>query len=231
MILTGLTGDVIMSLSHNYLVERGFIASPEVYYIPTDIDLPLLSYTWTTVYRRGIEKNKLRNRIIINMLLTLYKKGFKVLVIVGRKEHGRLLLRALAKRKVENVFFSFGGRSVEEWDVENDNAVTSEFSTDELHKHIGALDKAILIGSSTYDEGVDLPSISVCMLVAGGKSLRQSLQRVGRVLRKHGDKKALIIDFADRFHPFLAKHARARRAIFEHVGFPVYDGFPDVLLS
>jgi RNA polymerase primary sigma factor len=42
----------------------------------------------------------------------------------------------------------------------------------------------ILLAVEALDEGLDVPSTDMCVIIAGNKTERQSIQRVGRILRK-----------------------------------------------
>jgi superfamily II DNA or RNA helicase len=73
----------------------------------------------------------------------------------------------------------------------------------------------ILCHNSIVDEGVDISRIEVLVLLAGKKSRRQLLQRVGRGLRrKEGQNKVLIVDFMDYGSRYLEKHSKARVQIY-----------------
>ena len=69
----------------------------------------------------------------------------------------------------------------------------------------------VLITSVILDQGIDIPNIDVLVLAGGGSSQIKSLQRIGRGLRWNAHKEKLtVIDFADRTHRYLAKHAYDR---------------------
>jgi len=81
----------------------------------------------------------------------------------------------------------------------------------------------VLISSSILDEGVDISGIDTLVLGAGGKSLRQTLQRVGRGLRKKktGENKVDVYDFMDYTNKFLKNHSDERKKIYLNEGFEV----------
>lgn len=55
--------------------------------------------------------------------------------------------------------------------------------------------------------------LSGLIIASGGKSSVRALQRVGRVIRLHKDKrKAVVIDFCDQA-PYLRDHSEIRRDI------------------
>jgi superfamily II DNA or RNA helicase len=52
----------------------------------------------------------------------------------------------------------------------------------------------ILVTSQVLNEGVDIPAASVGIILSGTGSIREHVQRLGRLLRKHGDKQALLYE-------------------------------------
>jgi superfamily II DNA or RNA helicase len=52
----------------------------------------------------------------------------------------------------------------------------------------------ILVTSQVLNEGVDVPAASVGIILSGTGSVREHVQRLGRLLRKHGDKQALLYE-------------------------------------
>jgi superfamily II DNA or RNA helicase len=48
--------------------------------------------------------------------------------------------------------------------------------------------------SKVLNEGVDVPSASVAIVVSGSGSVREHVQRLGRILRKQGDKRAVLYE-------------------------------------
>jgi superfamily II DNA or RNA helicase len=51
-----------------------------------------------------------------------------------------------------------------------------------------------VVTSKVLNEGVDVPAASVAIVVSGSGSVREHVQRLGRVLRKHGDKRARLYE-------------------------------------
>lgn len=60
-----------------------------------------------------------------------------------------------------------------------------------------SVDHGVLVSPRLLDEGIDVPDAEVGINVAGTKTKLQLVQRMGRVLRKHGDQKP-------HFHHFIA---------------------------
>jgi superfamily II DNA or RNA helicase len=59
-------------------------------------------------------------------------------------------------------------------------------------------DYSILVTSQVLNEGVDVPAANVGMILSGTGSVREHVQRLGRLLRKHGDKQALLYEIVTR---------------------------------
>lgn len=62
--------------------------------------------------------------------------------------------------------------------------------------HSGAY--PILVTSQVLNEGVDIPAANVGIILSGTGSVREHVQRLGRLLRKHGDKQALLYEVVTR---------------------------------
>jgi superfamily II DNA or RNA helicase len=56
----------------------------------------------------------------------------------------------------------------------------------------------ILATSQVLNEGVDVPAANVGIVLSGTGSVREHVQRLGRLLRKHGDKQALLYEVVTR---------------------------------
>ena len=51
-----------------------------------------------------------------------------------------------------------------------------------------------LVANQVLDEGVDLPEVKVAIVIGGKSSARQAKQRLGRVLRKSGNSRAILYE-------------------------------------
>jgi superfamily II DNA or RNA helicase len=56
----------------------------------------------------------------------------------------------------------------------------------------------ILVTSQVLNEGVDVPAANVGVILSGTGSVREHVQRLGRLLRKHGEKQALLYEVVTR---------------------------------
>ena len=59
-------------------------------------------------------------------------------------------------------------------------------------------DYPVVVTSQVLNEGVDVPAASVGIILSGTATVREHVQRLGRLLRKHGDKQALLYEVITR---------------------------------
>ncbi|UXE02936.1 DNA helicase [Staphylococcus phage Koomba-kaat_1] len=208
MRMQALFGDIIVRTSNEFLIENGYSARPTINIIPVanpdDID-NIKDYR--DAYNKGIVQNEFRNKLIAKLTAKWYTQDKATLIIINFVEHGEILSTMLNEMGVEN-FFLHG-------EIESD---MRKQKLDEMRN--GKL--KVMIATSLIDEGVDISGIRSLILGAGGKSLRQTLQRVGRALRKkQEDNTTQIFDFNDMTHKFLYKHSNERRKIYEEEKFEI----------
>ena len=55
-----------------------------------------------------------------------------------------------------------------------------------------------IVTSKVLNEGVDVPEANVAIVVSGSASVREHVQRLGRILRKLGDKRALLYELVTK---------------------------------
>ncbi len=59
-------------------------------------------------------------------------------------------------------------------------------------------DYSVIVTSRVLNEGVDVPAANVGIVLSGTSTVTEHVQRLGRLLRKHGDKQALLIEVVTR---------------------------------
>lgn len=212
--MKGSTHGVVARVSNDYLIGEGFSAKPKI--ILTPVKQVLLNghqadisgeKDYRVVYDNGIVHNQYRNTLIAKITEMCYQDGDGVLIIVNRIDHGNNIGEILAQL---NVPFEF---------VTGDHDVDSREDSFQAMKD-GHL--KVLISTSLIDEGVSISGINSLIMAAGGKSMRQVLQRTGRVLRKKkGDNTAKLYDFRDQTNTYMLDHAAARESIYIEEGFEI----------
>lgn len=208
--LQAIFGEITTKVSNNTLIELGHSAKPKITLFPIIAPVDIQNSTYMDAYQKGIVENEYRNSLIAKLTKKMYTKGNGILIIINRIEHGDAISELLDEEKVPHYFIH----------GELDNELRDEKIQD---MRDGKL--KVMISSTIIDEGVDISGIDTLILGAGGKSLRQTLQRVGRGLRKKktGENKVEVFDFYDLTNKHLKKHAEQRRKIYENEQFTIVD--------
>ena len=221
----GIFGDNIIKVSNHEMIEKGFAAKPIIKLVPInqpvkldnqiDIQLPpnlpkrmqpLAKYQ--LAYKLGIINNSFRNKLIelLTEKLVALKNG-PVLIIVSEIDHGEILQSGLQNLGIPSKFI-YGDKTMDERQAIFDLIKNNQ--------------SPVLIGTQLLDTGIDIPNLKYLIYVSGGKSIRQVLQRVGRMLRKTANKKTTtIFDLQDHTTNILYRQAQARVKIYQDEQFEI----------
>jgi superfamily II DNA or RNA helicase len=78
------------------------------------------------------------------------------------------------------------------------------------------------IFATVADEGTDIPRLDRLHLTWPSRKARTLTQQVGRVLRRHPEKReVIIIDYADLQQPVFRSQVYARLQTYRKLGYPV----------
>lgn len=217
-----LMGPILERVKNIELVERGISAKPhvELWRYEQDItDLPPHGEWWDMsgperrryAYEAGVMRNDHRHQLIFDMLHGDEQNA----IVVNRVEHGEILAEI-----IPDSVFLFGGDSKEVRREELQRFRNEEFQN--------------LITTKILDRGTNLLGKAVGLIFASGEgSQTQTLQRVGRGLRRGDGKEYLflkdIIDVPppwegeDKRKPYkyFKNAARKRIALYNDEGFEV----------
>ena len=198
LLINGILGEQIINVSASELIDKGLLAMPIIKFV-TVPKLPGLGMQYQSVYKDYIVENEIRNNLIINNLKDLLNKKYTPLVLFKQIKHGNILKEKL---DLEGIKFEmlYGNDSLEK--------------REEVKQKLRNKDIDVILASTIFDLGVDLPELNALVLAGGGKSSIRSLQRIGRVIRKFNNKKhAAVIDFYDQAK-FLKQHSIIRHKIY-----------------
>lgn len=210
MRLNALFGGVVSRVENDYLISQGHSAKPTIKIFPISApnDIEKVNQ-YQPAYDKGIVNNVYRNTLIAKLGKMWYDKDKGVLIIVNHIKHGENISELLDKLNVEHYFIHG------ELDDDTRRQKLNDMRTGKLK---------VMIATSIVDEGVDISGIHALVLAAGGKSLRQTLQRVGRALRKKKDDNTCqVFDFTDYTNKFLLSHSKERRKIYLEEKFDIVD--------
>lgn len=180
-------GPVIYKISLRELIRDNYLVDALVHFHHLNhMDADFMDYPMT--YNEYVLKNNERNSKIIDLCRD---SNGPVLILVKLIEHGQLLHDVL---RINHDVIFLNGSIKDRKDKMN-------------HK--------IIIATSIFDEGIDIPHLETLIVAGGGKSAIKTTQRIGRVLRKcSGKKVAMVHDFKDSVR-WLNKHYEERRKIYE----------------
>ena len=201
MRLQAVFGSVGIEVSEELLINRGILAKPYFKYANSrKPDHLRYGASWQEAVEIGIVENKFRNAVNVHEALRMKKIGFPVISLVQRERHGKILSDMMREAGLNCAFLS--GKS--------DQQERAEGLRD-LSK--GNLD--VLVGSTIFDVGVDVPSVGMVQLAGGSKDEVALRQRIGRGLRakKTGPNIAFMLDHTDRHNKHLKSHAMTRFGI------------------
>jgi len=208
LIVRGLTGDEIVSVTNRELIDAGISASPTAYlHYVSEPKIPG-HYTFDQAYEKGILNNLERNRFIVMSAKRFVEQGKSVFILVWRIAHGEVILKMVEDIGLEVEFIS-GGR-------DNVQDALDKFKKKKLR---------CLISSTISDEGLDVPAMDVLIMGVGFKAPLKTIQRVGRALRKKsGENVVTIVDFVDAHNKkYLYKHSEDRVKEYLNMGMEIFE--------
>lgn len=222
--LMAYTGPIITSIRADYLMEQGHITPCEVYVIEMDYAKKEVKDGFRDLFQRTEEDRKklltleqqyaiqseIRLEFITDMILKNQKNA---LVLFYRIEYGNKIYDRLRQKTDRKVFYIDGG--------------TDKDLREHQKEHLEEGEGKIMIASyGTFSTGINVKNIHTIYLTESFKSEVIIRQSIGRGLRKHKDKKKLvIIDFVDdyrsgKFKNYLYKHSESRQEIYAEQNFP-----------
>ena len=195
LLLEGLFGKKRCHITASFLISEGFLVRPDIYFIKLSKEAERVD-TYNEDYEKNIVENIERNNHIISIAKSLTERKLPTMILVRRVDHGKYLAE-----KIPGARFVYG-----------DSA--KKHRKDSL-KEFADREFPVLVATVIADEGLDIPILSALVLAGGGKSKTRCKQRIGRVIRKHKDKKcALVFDFIDNGR-WVRKHSHRRKKILE----------------
>lgn len=196
--MNAVLGEKIIDISASEMIEKGIIAQPVIKFI-TIPKMSDVGSQYLSVYKNYIVENEIRNNLIIESTQWLLKKGYTPLVLFKQIKHGDILYKKMLDAGINCLLLS-GHDSLEDRDKAKEKITNKEVD--------------VLLASTIFDIGLDVPQLSGLVLCGGGQSLVKCLQRVGRSCRMiPGKKFAAVIDFYDQAK-FLKKHSLKRLEVY-----------------
>lgn len=223
--MKGSTGEVLIKVSNNYLIENDVSAKPIVYLLTVryphldkkydfsyDDDDSVKTIVYQDIYREGIVENDYRNWLIARICNKEVKenKG-QVLILVEHLMQGGFI-EGMINRLYPDIRVAY---------------IHGQKSGDERQQTLGDLVAGridVIISTAILDEGVDVPNINALIYARGMKAMRKILQGCGRGLRRKKDGSNLrFYDFIDKTSKKLLKHSEQRYKILKNERFEIHE--------
>lgn len=200
------TSKKIFELSADDMINKGYLADVDIAFVPFDHGLYNENdqdLVFSEFAEDQIVFNDERNDLIADEALKMVQDEDRyLLILVQRIDHGTEIKRKLHEKglSLDDVHYLYG-----ESESKIREGVLDQFKKGKFH---------VLIGSSIFDYGVDMPIASGLINAGAGSSKIKAPQRVGRVIRLFGkNKKAKVIDILDLNVKFFTKQSWKRRSI------------------
>jgi superfamily II DNA or RNA helicase len=215
-------GGVVYRIKAQELIDRGKLAKPRIELY--EFRQQSKHKSWPTVKKRSIVENQKRNELVVKLAKRATKPAF---LFVTEIKHGKTLEKMLWKAGM-SAGFVWGSHSTQ-W---RDDAV----------KQLVQSRLEVLVTSTIFQEGVDVPELRSVIIACGGKSVIAALQRIGRGMRVERDADGNVVEGGDTFEVYdiadggcrckvdseygmhkgcewLEKHTRFRTAAYASEGF------------
>lgn len=201
-------GPTLHETTNDDLIKLGFSTKPIVT-ICTGNTLVKLPGEYKEEETKGLIKSKERNGKVLKRVKHHYKKKrLPMLVICKFHNHTELIYKKVKKQfpelRVNYIHVK----------VKDRMKILKDFKE-------GRLD--ILVSSKLIKEGQNLPLIKSLIIAAGGDSVIDVLQIVGRSLRKHESKSVVYIDDFKDDGAYLKRHSKHRIAVYKAEKFKILD--------
>lgn len=194
LLVNGILGEQIIDISASELIEKGVLAKPIIKFeaVP-HMSMPMATYQ--SVYKTYVVENDIRNNLILKNVKLLLEKGYTPLVLFKQIKHGNILFDLFKEAGIKCEML-YGNDSLKR--------------RTEVKESLNDKKINVILASTIFDLGIDIPMLNGLVLCGGGVSKIRSIQRIGRVIRKYPGKKfAAVIDFYDQIK-YLKKHSTIR---------------------
>ena len=198
--LIGATGPLIKgSITSTDLIQQGYAACPYIMFAPyKTAHLPKKGNNYAEIVDKGIVNCYERNVLLVEAAKTTYKLGIKTLILVERKEHGKILEAMVAANGLPVKFI---------------DGAQDQLKQEELLAWFRTPGEKILVSTRVLGEGTNIPDIGAIIYGRGGKAFVNFFQSIGRGVRLKADgpNVCLVILPDDKHNPWLKKHVEMLR--------------------
>jgi superfamily II DNA or RNA helicase len=198
-------GPVVHRTTNKELVDKGYSTPPDIR-IYTGNKTYRFDRDWKHEHEFGIIRNTQRHKKVWK-LIKKFNKHLPAMIMFRHHKHGREILKACPPsiREAYKIKMVHG-------ETPNRRGIIKKFKE-------GKVD--ILICSMILKRGKNIPRTKMMINAAGGDTMEDVIQILGRLLRTHETKKkVLFIDLYD-WGAYLQRHSKHRMKALKKEGFEV----------
>lgn len=202
-------GDQTYAISNMELMDAGY-STPIVIKIWKGNTKIKIKGDYDEEYRQGISLSRERTRKTLERLDYYVRRSCYPILVVGRyHQHVESLHRSIQSRFGHKLRVAYIHHK-----IKDRKEILDRFKRGDID---------ILISSLIIKLGQNIPLIRVMINAAGGDSMINALQLVGRAIRKHKSKtKVYYEDFYDEGY-YLKRHSKHRLQYYRHQGFKIIE--------
>lgn len=191
LLIESIIGGVISEISYSELIREGYLLRPNIYLYK----LPNTSSkgTYQSIYKQDVINNAFLEGLIKKIVNSITKKNQSVVVQTEFINH------SLKLGKLLNCEVLTGKDK-----IEKRKDIIEKLSNKEI----------LCLVSTLFEEGLDIPSLSYTINVAGGLSNISTLQRMRSITVSEGKNTCGIIDFLHK-SKYLSRHSNIRKSLYE----------------
>ena len=209
MLIEGVLGPVADRVMPGELIKLKKISDIQINILRLNYDDQTVNHFEQATYEEEkvfTEKDEHRNKAIVNIANKYSQKKKNTLILVKKIDHGKKLMEMLKEKGITAHM------------VCGDTKIEDRNNTRHAIEKSGG--NVVVATVGVYSTGVSIKRLHCVIFAAPGKSKIQTLQSVGRGLRKHASKKKLqLYDIAENLK-FSEKHVRKRIKYYEKNDFP-----------
>ncbi len=202
--IEGALGPIIDEVTITEGQRLEIMAEIKIKFLKVPIDHSLRELRkYSDVYAAGVVNNRAQHQIIVETAKRHADEGDSVLILVTQIQHGENLLHEFERRHIPAVYAQ---------------GATESSVRKQIKDALNEKDIHIVIATTIFSEGVNLPELNVLINAAGGKSEIRTIQTIGRGLRLTETKKTLTMyDILNLSHNYLISHVGERLAIYSEM--------------
>lgn len=201
LLLDAHTGSKCVDISASELIKRGYLSKPAIFLYEFDHGRPN-AFGYPHMYEQQVVNNTFRNKAVVMAAVRAMASKKTVMIAVTRIDHGKMLETMLKQVAPGKIKFASG---------QIDSAERKQILQDLTDRKLD-----VVIATTVFGEGIDCPTLDVLINAKANKSSIDSLQLIGRALRKTSTKsRVVIIDIYDDHCKYLGTHSKDRLKIYK----------------